>query len=425
MRFNQDSLTYFAIFAMLVLPVICLDYIFAAASFEKITVPNGQYIFFFTTILSAIYIRMTFGDSEARPVFFDKRIAVFLSFLVLGVFLSFSSIWNIRLFVIVGLTSLSAVLFSSCVNRLKPKFYFILIICLLFPFAFPVVIATALELTGPIDLGLVFENIKHNEYSPPRWHFLYSSSNGFGFNAALVLVAVYIAFIISDKNLERFLFITLGAVALFALISSGTRAAFIFALTSLSFFTLSYFGMRALYWLAFAIIFIFIAISFLIGFEQLSAFLRLDGSNLNNISSGRINGIRGMWALFIESPFQGMGFGAADKSFPVYPTNIFYFALPAEIGVFGSIGVLGIIGLPLYYLFKRAISEKKVSILQSKSYICMFSSSVLVGFIPYLLFEFNIFRVSGVNQLFFFCWGITMVAFKEKNDFVIVKNDPR
>jgi hypothetical protein len=68
--------------------------------------------------------------------------------------------------------------------------------------------------------------------------------------------------------------------------------------------------------------------------ELVTSFLRLDGS-LAWMSSGRWNGIVGMWELFVTSPFQGLGFGSADTRFPLIPSNIFYFGVLAEIGLFG------------------------------------------------------------------------------------------
>ena len=43
--------------------------------------------------------------------------------------------------------------------------------------------------------------------------------------------------------------------------------------------------------------------------------------------------------------------------------------------------------------------------------IIMFSTSVLAGFVPYLMFEFDVLRVSVNNQLFFFCWGVFVFYF--------------
>jgi hypothetical protein len=39
----------------------------------------------------------------------------------------------------------------------------------------------------------------------------------------------------------------------------------------------------------------------------------------------------------------------------------------------------------------------------------------LAGFVPYLMFEFNVLRVSAVNQLFFFCWAMAMLEFDKKH----------
>lgn len=90
--------------------------------------------------------------------------------------------------------------------------------------------------------------------------------------------------------------------------------------------------------------------------DTVISFLRMEG-DLETVSSIRWIGIVGMWELFVASPFQGLGFGSADNRFPVNPSNVFYFGL-------------------------------------------------LAGFVPYLIFEFDVLRVSVNYQLFFFCWGV-------------------
>ena len=145
--------------------------------------------------------------------------------------------------------------------------------------------------------------------------------------------------------------------------------------------------------------------------ETVISFQRL-GGNLGEISSGRWIGIFGMWELFVASPFQGLGFGAADNQFPVNPSNIFYFGLLAEIGLFGFLGALIILACPaqyvVSYLFKPILS-------QDAPFLFMFLASVLAGSVPYLMFEFDVLCVSVNNQLFFFCWG-EIVFYSTKAD---------
>ena len=92
------------------------------------------------------------------------------------------------------------------------------IIFLLAPFAIPVYLSFFLEFFGPFEFGFLVQNIKHMEYSPPRWHFLYSSANGFGFSAAFVSVAIYLAFFTSSKISLKIVYGLLGLIACYALI---------------------------------------------------------------------------------------------------------------------------------------------------------------------------------------------------------------
>jgi hypothetical protein len=53
----------------------------------------------------------------------------------------------------------------------------------------------------------------------------------------------------------------------------------------------------------------------------------------------------------------------------------------------------------------------------------MFSASVLAGFVPYLMFEFDVLRVSVNNQLFFFCWGVIVFYSRKAGATSIHKNE--
>ena len=77
-----------------------------------------------------------------------------------------------------------------------------------------------------------------------------------------------------------------------------------------------------------ALVLSFLVVTLIVGVDDVSTFLRLNSSNLDNISSGRWQGITGMLELFIRSPIFGMGFGAADNNFPVYPSIYFLLLFP-------------------------------------------------------------------------------------------------
>jgi hypothetical protein len=110
-----------------------------------------------------------------------------------------------------------------------------------------------------------------------------------------------------------------------------------------------------------------------------------------------------MWELFAASPFAGLGFGAADHKFPISPSNIFYFGVLAEIGLFGFIGALIILAYPAKYVLSCVFNPSGI---YDAPFLFAFSASVLAGFVPYLMLEFDVLRVSVNNQLFFFCWGV-------------------
>ena len=145
-----------------------------------------------------------------------------------------------------------------------------------------------------------------------------------------------------------------------------------------------------------------------LGFDAILLYFRLDGADLQTITSTRWGGIISMWKMWIASPFIGIGFGAADRTMEIWPSNMLYFALPVEIGIIGYIGALSFMYLPIIYRLKYMIKIKSLTILREKCYLSAFSVVLVSAFFPYLFFEFNILRVSAENQLFFFCWSIVM-----------------
>ena len=409
--FNSiDKFVWMALVAPLVFPVICLDYMFTEPNLGQFTVPFGQYIFFGTTLLSACILFFKSAHSGLRRISLDKKLWFFLTLFLAGFAISSPSVWGVRLLSIIALASLSVVIIGCFIHEDQKKWIPFVTIFLLAPFAIPVYLSFFLEFFGPFEFGIVVQNMKHMHYSSPRWYFLFSSANGFGFSAAFVTVALYLAFFMSSKVSLKIIYGLLGLVGFYVLISSGTRAAYIFAAGTLFVFHLLHSGVRSFIWMLAALILISLVFAFTVGLENITKILRLDGSNIHIISSGRWQGITGMWEILLKSPISGMGFGAADNDFPIYPSNIFYIALPVEIGIFGFIGALGGLGLPIFYVLKQIVAQRRIAVLKAKSYLC-----VLAGFVPYLMFEFNILRVSGVNQLFFLCWGTAMLEFGQQH----------
>ena len=158
------------------------------------------------------------------------------------------------------------------------------------------------------------------------------------------------------------------------------------------------------------------------GMSEVKEFLRIKGS-FNDISSLRWQGIVGLWELFELSPFVEKGFGAADNGLPIHPTNIFYLALPVEVGFFGFVGVLGLLFLPAWLFVGQMLETKQLAFLRNKSFILVFSTCSLAGFVHYLFFEFNIPHVSAVNQLFFFFWGYLYFSLQQEQKIHLTDNN--
>ena len=386
------------------MPSIALSYVLWVPGLDKFTLPYGQYIFFCMTIIGAIYFALKTGIERARTAFQNKILYFFILLFVAGFALSMDSLWNLRLLLIVTSISFSAIVMAIFVHQSQQISHKWVAGILLLPFAFPVFMAFFLEFFGPINLGFELTNIKHQQYNPKRWHFLSQSANGFGFNASLTLLAAYIASFITPDFRNKLLCMILGCVFAVSLFYSGTRAAFIFAFSAIIAFHLFYHSARLILIIIFGFVAIFTLCGGIFGMSEVKEFLRIKG-DLNAISSLRWQGIVGLWEMFLSSPLVGKGFGAADNGLPVYPTNIFYVALPVEIGIFGFVGVLGVLFLPAWLCVRQIIQKKQLAFLRNKSFLVVFSTCCLAGFVPYLFFEFNILRVSEVNQLFFFFWG--------------------
>ena len=327
--------------------------------------------------------------------------------MLFGIVLSSTSAWGWRLFAIIGTISLLSVVAADFVHHYHPKTQLLALLFLVIPFSVPVFGSVLIKFFGPIDIGCLLANAKHMECVPPRWRFLNMSANGFGFDAALVSIFLTIGICYAKNITFRLVVIMLLCASIYALIMSGTRAAFVFYIAAfITFLILRYDQKSLLFLVAFMVcgaVFIYL----IDGVETLKAFLRLEG-NLNQISSGRWVGIVGMWELIVASPIGGLGFGAADHNFPVVPSNIFYFGVLAEIGLFGFLGALLILAYPAKYVVPYLFKPNGFN---DASFLFTFSISVLTGFVPYLMFEFDVLRVSANNQLFFFCWGVIVFNF--------------
>ena len=394
----------FLMFLSLTVPSVALSYILYVPGLGKLTLPFGQYIFFFVVVISSLFFVLQVGLKTVSTCLRQKALYFSIFLFIAGVLISANSIWNIRLLFIVSCISISSIILAILVHHSQKLNQKLVVSMLLLPFAIPTILAFLLEFFGPFNFGFELANIKHVEYDVHRWHFLSQSANGFGLNAALTFVAAYIAFFISLDFRNKLLCTILGSVVAVSLFYSGTRAAFVFSFSAITVFHLFFHGSR--YLLFFLMSSCATAVLFIgfLGVSEIADFLRLS-DNLNKLSSARWQGIVGLWEIFKSSPVVGRGFGAADNGLPVYPTNILYLALPVEVGIFGFLGALGFLFLPAWLCVRQIIEKKQLAFLRNKSFLLVYSTCCLAGFVPYLFFEFNILRVSAVNQLFFFFWG--------------------
>ena len=151
----------------------------------------------------------------------------------------------------------------------------------------------------------------------------------------------------------------------------------------------------------------FLALAFASYFYEAAAvYVRYDG-DIMAFSSGRLEGVLLMLPTIFDNPFQGVGFGAADSGY-IHPGNLFYPGILWETGIFGLVGALIIVlYLPivrLYEIFRGRLgvqSKLKYFVSDANNYPLFIS----IFSVSWLLFEFDVLRVSAHNQTLFFCLG--------------------
>lgn len=408
-----NSLSILLLFSFLFVPHVTLDFVFHMKLGDRLRFDNGQYYFYFCSFFIALllYIKMRCdGIKNISP-----PLSTFgpLVLMTSGVVLSFSSMHELRLFSIV----MSSVLFCWVVAVWVLNYWdrgaCVLAILIVIPFSLGPIFSVVIEFIDLFIDDFYIQVPKHNWHNPPRWHFLDANANGFGFDAALsTLVFGAVAL---NKWPSKFSIIPLilAAICAFALYKSGTRAAFIFLFVSSVSMCLMNAGLKktfAMVLLSFTVLLLFI---YLLGIESIDHIIRFRGG-IEAFSSGRIDGIQEMWALFLSSPLIGQGFGFSDSGRSNAPTNIFFLGLLSEIGIVGFVGAIWFASYPIC-LFLGSIRKNAINFSEEHTaFLVGLSVSVLIGFFVYLFFEFGVLRVSVYNQLFFLCWSITLL-FIEKH----------
>lgn len=383
-------------------PAIFLTYVYQSVEFGELVVVNGQYYFFISTVISGILSVYLAPKKLCWDSYFVALI-VFKICLFVGVVVSNFSFENFRLFLIISMVSMCGVLVGRRLTFVSTDIQELVLIIGVIPCFFPTLAAFVLEFWGPLDIGIVFENKKHENYNPQRWHLFFSSANGYGLYAAISALLFYIlAF--NKKGFVLILYLFFFILAVFSLLLSGTRAAFLFLATGIVVFHCISGHIRTLGVLVSSFLVFMVCISYLNQLPKLLHFLRIKG-DLSNITSSRFGGATELLEYILANPVQGMGFGAMDKITHINPTNIFYFGIFAEIGIVGFLGALSLIMLPI---LKGVRFKKQILVGKNKNLSFLFGFCLIFALMPYLFFEFNIIRVSLLNQIFFYYLGFTI-----------------
>ena len=411
-----DYLRAGAFLYILISPHFFLDYHFETESLSQFLGAYGQYIYFFSSFMAATVL---FNKNRLQFYLKFLRIRFFLFcilLLILGVGISSTSVWNVRLSLLVLYQIFLSFLCAEYILKQKSFDKKKLFTVSFFPVFFPVCFSLWLELFGPIEIyRIIFDNIKHSDDFNYRWKFLHSSANGFAFDAALALLVSFSMFLSYRTSVLGLMWLCLTFIATYVLYKTETRAAMIFTFFGVIFsIYFNYHHYRKKIIFGFVITFLTV---FLVGFKvfELSDFFRIHGT-WNQISTGRLDATINAFRIFIENPIIGVGFGEADRNFPVHPSNIFYASLALELGIFGFVGGLCFIGFPVFsYLKKHSAHRFEQSLYLHFPTIQIISLLICLSWFLYLFFEFNILRVSAYNCIFFFCWSILFLTQYDEN----------
>jgi hypothetical protein len=401
----NNSIIWIALILIAWSPHIGLDYVYTEPTGETYSLNNGQYYFFIATILAGVILFLKGDRLRLILLFRNKVLAISLALFFLGSVLSNTTLWNWRLLIIVLVISSCAIFTANIIYDFNNKSQKLAVILFSIPFAFPVLASLLLHFFGPQDWGIIFENSLHKNYSPERWYFLNSSANGFGLDAALTSITAFCFIFWSKSNLKIALSILLFVAGSWVLFNSGTRAALILYIVAITAFSIFAMNNKLSLLITIGLFILVISVIKLFDIPMIENYFRIWG-DLDNISGGRVSSMVKMWNMFLESPIIGKGFGFADRGVSFQPSNIFYSALLMEIGILGTFGVLLALLHPLAKKSFGWLLQNTLGALKSVPPIKSWSLCILFGFIPYLIFEFNVLRVSATNQLLMVCWII-------------------
>ena len=386
-------------------PHVFLDYQYHV-KYEIWQLPGSKYFFFFLTLMSGLKFAASLQIRDFAAVFSDRIAQMAGAVFLAGVLLSTSDLSGLKSFVIWLVISIAMVSAAIRVFQQDRPTQTLVLMVLLVPYLVPHLYAFYLEAFGSFHSTLLLENTWHHE-GASRWRTLHSSANGFGFDAAVVTVISHCMLLSYDHSFRprtvRAVFALFLLVGLVALLLSGTRAALLMALLVHAALFFSHYSARLQLGVVLALGMSLGLWSLSTDAGQVAAYLRVFG-DMDDITSGRWNAMVNAIDYVLNSPIRGLGFGAADGSFPISPSNLFYFMLPVEIGLIGAVAAGIVMSFPFWKAGWAVVAQgRQVDIagLGALEKTCLF---LVPGIFVWLVAEFDVIRISANNQMFMFGW---------------------
>ena len=152
--------------------------------------------------------------------------------------------------------------------------------------------------------------------------------------------------ILSRSPAGKIAFLLVMLAGLLCVYFSGTRAAMLFVLGASALMIITNIPARLIKLAVPFVVGFLIVAALLVGIDSILSYLRIS-EDIQLTTSNRLQGLIGLVDLVVGSPFAGVGFGAADGSMMVRPSNMFYPGMAAEIGLIGAAGVFGAMLYPM------------------------------------------------------------------------------
>jgi len=376
----------------------------------------GQYIFFFFTLISSVFIILNF-----RKYFLRKEVRDFAIFSLclsgvigLSAALGLTPFAGIRLLVIILVTSFPFVLLGLLGELMPYKRIMEPIVGMII---FCVFTTWLLTITGPIALmNVIFDN--HLFGDAWRWAFLFNEANDYGWMLSAGFTATL--YQLSVSRSIRFKVIAYMVLIPFMLITSwmtNSRSASAWLILSCIMYLALYLRTSFLHknstkYFIFGFIFTFLIITFLILFnwENIFSFFRLDKIKMNDFTTGRMQ----IWLVIFEEikkhPFLGYGFAATPIITEGLPNEGIRPALTGPlntfVGISGESGLLGLFALLVLWvgaIFKAwNVFKEELNYKNDSFYFAFFLIVMLIGMAIQQNGEWQVLRVTSFNFLFFF-----------------------